>query len=132
MAITICRTKISFIVIFFFISFFPDFSFTCSYVIITVFPCFANYRNTGRAYRPRLPCVSRLPPCPSFPQRIFPSPAGLGTLQRPSKNAGTKIASCAILVPLRFWQSENVPAQGTQARRGGKNTLREGRTGRKA
>ena len=44
-------------------------------------------------------------------------PPVLCTLRRPSKNAGTKIASCAILVPLRFWQSGNVPAQGTQARR---------------
>ena len=46
-------------------------------------------------------------------------PPVLCTLRRPSKNAGTKIASCAILVPLRFWQSGNVPAQGTPNRRGG-------------
>ena len=42
-------------------------------------------------------CAPRL----AFPLWVL-FPVGLCTLQRPSKNAGPWIASCAILVPLRF------------------------------
>ena len=68
--------------------------------------------------RPRRP---PLPPCPA-------SRGGLYPLHGPSKNAGPWIASSAILVPLRFWQSESVPTQGIQFAQGS----RAGRQGRAA
>ena len=72
-------------------------------------------------FRKSLKMCIRDSPCPATLGELYP-------LHGPSKNAGPWIASSAILVPLRFWQSESVPTQGIQFAQGS----RAGRQGRAA